>query len=261
MENNDYLKLRELYHFNMFHDPKTGRFTNDMAGDAYPQNLPTLATVKKSTYDDNKYLTVKDKESFESNIATLAEAYNLPSKDVRDVVDEARRNYNDFYDFTKDDSDDSDVKDDGPIDADFTSKVPPSLPSVVDTTTKSEEKATSKEPGKTKADVESESSAKAFGAILSSLPGALDSLGKSIPNEQGKGSKKYGSYKKMSDEEIKLAIRRLQSEHTYSDLVGDTKYQKTKAETAKNIVSGLSLLSTAAISVRALFGAIKAAKD
>ena len=57
-----------------------------------------------------------------------------------------------------------------------------------------------------------------------------------IPAMQEKGKVSYANYPNMSDEELQNRANRLALEHRYSDLNGETKYEKSGGEKAREIL-------------------------
>lgn len=72
-----------------------------------------------------------------------------------------------------------------------------------------------------------ESTSKISGNLNNQLFNGVSNFSKHIGKE---GTTTYGTYPDMSDEEIRKHIQRIQWERQYSDLVGDTKYKKSKSE-------------------------------
>ncbi len=57
-----------------------------------------------------------------------------------------------------------------------------------------------------------------------------------MPAMQEKGKVSYSNYPNMSDKELQDRANRLALEHRYSDLNGDTKYEKSGSEKAREIL-------------------------
>ena len=57
-----------------------------------------------------------------------------------------------------------------------------------------------------------------------------------MPAMQEKGKVSYANYPNMSDKELQDRANRLALEHRYSDLNGDTKYEKSGGEKAREIL-------------------------
>lgn len=68
-----------------------------------------------------------------------------------------------------------------------------------------------------------------------------------IPTE--KGSTTYGKYPDISDEDLNRLANRLQLEHRYSDLKGDTKYTKSGSEKTREILQTIGAAAGVAASV------------
>lgn len=57
-----------------------------------------------------------------------------------------------------------------------------------------------------------------------------------MPTMKEKGKVRYSTYQNMSDKELQERAKRLELEHRYSDLNGDTKYEKSGSEKAREIL-------------------------
>ena len=57
-----------------------------------------------------------------------------------------------------------------------------------------------------------------------------------MPAMQEKGKVSYANYPNMSDKELQDRANRLALEHRYSDLNGDTKYEKSGSEKAREVL-------------------------
>ena len=57
-----------------------------------------------------------------------------------------------------------------------------------------------------------------------------------MPAMQEKGKVSYANYPNMSDKELQDRVNRLALEHRYSDLNGETKYEKSGSEKAREVL-------------------------
>lgn len=57
-----------------------------------------------------------------------------------------------------------------------------------------------------------------------------------MPTMKEKGKVRYAKYTNMSDKELQDRAKRLELEHRYSDLTGETKYEKSGNEKAREIL-------------------------
>lgn len=62
----------------------------------------------------------------------------------------------------------------------------------------------------------------------------VNNVQKLVPNDSG--NKIYSSHPEFTDSELQNKINRLKNEHTYSDLVGETKYVKSGSEKTREII-------------------------
>ena len=77
------------------------------------------------------------------------------------------------------------------------------------------------------------------------------------PLLKGNDKKIYGKYPKMTDQELRDKINRLNAERTYSDLIGDTKVIKSGQERAREILQTLGGIAGLAVAGVTIYTAIK----
>ena len=92
----------------------------------------------------------------------------------------------------------------------------------------------------------SQNAAKAGGEIQKSLKSAKES----IPDAKNRPQPIRKDYSNIPNQELEKRIKRLELEHRYGDLTGDTKYVKSGSEKVKDILGVVG--SVAAIGVSAL---------
>lgn len=92
----------------------------------------------------------------------------------------------------------------------------------------------------------SQNAAKAGGEIQKSLKSAKESF----PDSKNRPKPIRKDYSKIPNDELERRIKRLELEHRYGDLTGETKYVKSGSEKVKDILGVIG--SVAAIGVSAL---------
>lgn len=75
-----------------------------------------------------------------------------------------------------------------------------------------------------------------------------------MPTMKEKGKVSYSKYPKMSDKELQDRARRLELEHRYSDLNGDTKYEKSGSEKAREILQTVGAVAGIGATIASIIG-------
>ena len=75
-----------------------------------------------------------------------------------------------------------------------------------------------------------------------------------IPIMKEKGKVSYSNYPNMSDKELQDRAKRLELEHRYSDLNGDTKYEKSGSEKAREILQTVGAVAGIGGSIAYIIG-------
>ena len=75
-----------------------------------------------------------------------------------------------------------------------------------------------------------------------------------MPAMQEKGTVSYGKYPNMSDKELQDRANRLALEHRYSDLTGETKYEKSGSEKAREILQTVGAVAGIGATIAGIIG-------
>ena len=75
-----------------------------------------------------------------------------------------------------------------------------------------------------------------------------------MPAMQEKGKVSYANYPNMSDKELQDRANRLALEHRYSDLNGDTKYEKSGSEKAREILQTVGAVAGIGATIAGIIG-------
>lgn len=75
-----------------------------------------------------------------------------------------------------------------------------------------------------------------------------------MPTMQEKGKVSYAKYPNMSDKELQDRANRLALEHRYSDLNGETKYEKSGSEKAREILQTVGAVAGIGATIAGIIG-------
>lgn len=75
-----------------------------------------------------------------------------------------------------------------------------------------------------------------------------------IPAMQEKGKVSYAKYPNMSDKELQDRANRLALEHRYSDLTGETRYEKSGSEKAREILQTVGAVAGIGATIAGIIG-------
>lgn len=75
-----------------------------------------------------------------------------------------------------------------------------------------------------------------------------------MPTMKEKGKVRYSNYPNMSDKELQDRAKRLELEHRYSDLNGDTKYEKSGSEKAREILQTVGAVAGIGATIASIIG-------
>ena len=75
-----------------------------------------------------------------------------------------------------------------------------------------------------------------------------------MPTMKKKGKVSYANYPNMSDKELQDRAKRLELEHRYSDLTGETKYEKSGSEKAREILQTVGAVAGIGATIAGIIG-------
>ena len=75
-----------------------------------------------------------------------------------------------------------------------------------------------------------------------------------MPAMQEKGKVSYAKYPNMSDKELQDRANRLALEHRYSDLTGETKYEKSGSEKAREVLQTVGAVAGIGATIAGIIG-------
>lgn len=75
-----------------------------------------------------------------------------------------------------------------------------------------------------------------------------------MPAMQEKGKVSYANYPNMSDKELQDRVNRLALEHRYSDLNGETKYEKSGSEKAREVLQTVGAVAGIGATIAGIIG-------
>ena len=75
-----------------------------------------------------------------------------------------------------------------------------------------------------------------------------------MPDMQEKGKVSYAKYPNMSDKELQDRANRLALEHRYSDLTGETKYEKSGNEKAREVLQTVGAVAGIGATIAGIIG-------
>ena len=75
-----------------------------------------------------------------------------------------------------------------------------------------------------------------------------------MPAMQEKGKVSYANYPNMSDKELQDRVNRLALEHRYSDLTGETRYEKSGSEKAREILQTVGAVAGIGATIAGIIG-------
>ena len=75
-----------------------------------------------------------------------------------------------------------------------------------------------------------------------------------MPAMQEKGKVSYANYPNMSDKELQDRANRLALEHRYSDLTGETRYEKSGSEKAREILQTVGAVAGIGATIAGIIG-------
>ena len=75
-----------------------------------------------------------------------------------------------------------------------------------------------------------------------------------MPAMQEKGEVSYANYPNMSDKELQDRINRLALEHRYSDLTGETRYEKSGVEKAREVLQTVGAVAGISATIAGIIG-------
>lgn len=75
-----------------------------------------------------------------------------------------------------------------------------------------------------------------------------------MPAMQEKGKVSYANYPNMSDKELQDRVNRLALEHRYSDLNGETKYEKSGGEKAREVLQTVGAVAGIGATIAGIIG-------
>lgn len=101
--------------------------------------------------------------------------------------------------------------------------------------------------------------AKAVSAAQTAVKGVDTTVG-SVSSIRGRPTYPY-HYTKMDDQELQNRINRLSKEHQYSDLVGDTRYVKSGADRAREVLQTIGATLGVAVAGLTIYNLAKGNKQ
>ena len=75
-----------------------------------------------------------------------------------------------------------------------------------------------------------------------------------MPSMQEKGKVSYANYPNMTDKELQDRVNRLALEHRYSDLNGETKYEKSGGEKAREVLQTVGAVAGISATIAGIIG-------
>ena len=75
-----------------------------------------------------------------------------------------------------------------------------------------------------------------------------------MPTMKEKGKVSYSNYPNMSDKELQDRVNRLALEHRYSDLNGETKYEKSGSEKAREVLQTVGAVAGIGATIAGIIG-------
>lgn len=75
-----------------------------------------------------------------------------------------------------------------------------------------------------------------------------------MPSMQEKGKVSYAKYPNMSDKELQDRANRLALEHRYSDLTGETRYEKSGSEKAREVLQTVGAVAGIGATIAGIIG-------
>lgn len=75
-----------------------------------------------------------------------------------------------------------------------------------------------------------------------------------MPSMQEKGKVSYATYPNMSDKELQDRANRLALEHRYSDLNGETKYERSGSEKAREVLQTVGAVAGIGATIASIIG-------
>lgn len=103
---------------------------------------------------------------------------------------------------------------------------------------------------KTKAEVATFDTASKTASGVKSIANDISNM----PSMQEKGKVSYAKYPNMSDKELQDRANRLALEHRYSDLTGETRYEKSGSEKAREILQTVGAVAGIGATIAGIIG-------
>ena len=103
---------------------------------------------------------------------------------------------------------------------------------------------------KTKAEVATFDTASKTASGVKSIANDISNM----PSMQEKGKVSYAKYPNMSDKELQDRANRLAVEHRYSDLTGETRYEKSGSEKAREILQTVGAVAGIGATIAGIIG-------